>query len=93
MEKLERPHWSYSQINQFLRICPMQFAFQRLFKLQPEFVSESLPFGSAIHRTRWPTCRLWTVSSGGTFCSRRKPPPSCSTQPRGRRRISIGWSI
>jgi CRISPR/Cas system-associated exonuclease Cas4 (RecB family) len=51
MEKLERPHWSYSQINQFLRICPMQFAFQRLFKLQPEFVSESLPFGSAIHRT------------------------------------------
>lgn len=45
------PHWSYSAINQFLRICPAQFAFQRVWKLKPSFVTESLPFGSAIHRT------------------------------------------
>src|SRR5512146_2491072 len=47
----DRPHLSYSQINQFLRICPLQYAFQRLSQIQPEFVTESLPFGSAIHRT------------------------------------------
>lgn len=46
-----RPHWSYSAINQFLRICPAQFAFQRVWKLKPAFVTESLPFGSAFHRT------------------------------------------
>lgn len=44
-------HLSYSQINQFLRICPLQYALQRIFKLTPEFVTESMPFGSAIHRT------------------------------------------
>ena len=46
-----RPHWSYSAVNQFLRICPAQFAFQRIWKLKPAFVTESLPFGSAFHRT------------------------------------------
>ncbi|HQA43676.1 MAG TPA: PD-(D/E)XK nuclease family protein [Phycisphaerae bacterium] len=51
MIKSDREHWSYSQINQFLKICPLQFAFQRLFRMQPEFVTENMPFGSAIHRT------------------------------------------
>jgi hypothetical protein len=46
-----RPHWSYSAINQFLRICPAQFAFQRVHRLKSAFVTESLPFGSAFHRT------------------------------------------
>ena len=48
---IDRRHLSYSQINQFLRICPLQYAFQRVMTLQPEFVTESLPFGSVIHRT------------------------------------------
>jgi hypothetical protein len=48
---MDRPHLSYSQINQFLRICPLQFALQRIVKLKPEFVTEAMPFGSAIHRT------------------------------------------
>lgn len=48
---MERRHLSYSQINQFLRICPLQYAFQRIMTFQPEFVTESLPFGSTIHRT------------------------------------------
>ena len=46
-----REHYSYSQINQFLRICPQQYAFQRIHKYKPEFVTEAMPFGSAIHRT------------------------------------------
>lgn len=48
---IERPHLSYSQINQFLRICGLQYAFQRIHKLESEFVNENMPFGSAIHRT------------------------------------------
>jgi Holliday junction resolvase-like predicted endonuclease len=51
MQQTARDHWSYSQLNQLLRICPLQFAFQRIHHLQPEFVTETLPFGSAIHRT------------------------------------------
>src|SRR5580765_5045570 len=51
MQPVDREHWSYSQLNQLLRICPLQFAFQRISRLQPEFVTETLPFGSAIHRT------------------------------------------
>jgi putative RecB family exonuclease len=46
-----RPHWSYSAVNQFLRICQAQFAFQRIWKLKPAFVTDSLPFGSTFHRT------------------------------------------
>jgi len=45
------PHWSYSAVNQFLRICSAQFAFQRVWKLKPAFVTDSLPFGSTFHRT------------------------------------------
>jgi len=51
MLPINRRHWSYSQINQFLRICPLQYAFQRIYGLAPAFISEALPFGSAIHRT------------------------------------------
>jgi len=46
-----RPHWSFSAVNQFLRICPAQFAFQRIWGLEPDFVAEALPFGAAFHRT------------------------------------------
>ncbi len=50
VEKLayDRPHWSYSAINQFLR-CPRQFYFERILRLPRESTSSSLVFGSAVH--------------------------------------------
>jgi len=47
----DREHWSYSSLNQFLNICSLQWAFQRYYRLKPEFVSVNLAFGSAFHRT------------------------------------------
>jgi putative RecB family exonuclease len=46
----DREHWSYSSINQFLNICSLQWAFQRLYKVPKAFTSVSLVFGSAFHR-------------------------------------------
>ncbi len=46
----DRPHWSYSALNQFLNICSLQFAFQRIYRLTPQFTPVSLSFGSAFHR-------------------------------------------
>lgn len=45
-----REHWSYSALNQFVNICSLQFAFQRIFKLAPAFTPVSLSFGNAFHR-------------------------------------------
>ena len=45
-----REHWSYSSLNQLLNICSLQWAYQRLYKLTPEFKPASLSFGSAFHR-------------------------------------------
>jgi len=44
----ERPHWSYSQLAQYLR-CPLQYFFERIAKLPRPFVAHGLVFGSAIH--------------------------------------------
>ena len=43
-----RPHWSYSQLNQYMR-CPLQYFFERILKLPRSFVPSGLVFGSAIH--------------------------------------------
>ena len=43
-----RPHWSYSQLNQYMR-CPLQYYFERIVKLDRPFVPSGLLFGSAIH--------------------------------------------
>ena len=48
---ISRKHWSYSSLNQFLNICGLQWAFQRYYRVKPEFVSVNLAFGSAFHRT------------------------------------------
>ena len=48
---ISREHWSYSSLNQFLNICSLQWAFQRYYRLKPEFISVNLAFGSAFHRT------------------------------------------
>jgi len=46
----DREHWSFSALNQFLNICSLQFAFQRIQKLPPQFTPVALSFGSAFHR-------------------------------------------
>ncbi len=43
-----RPHWSYSQISQFLR-CPLQYYFERILKLERPFIPAAMALGSAVH--------------------------------------------
>jgi putative RecB family exonuclease len=43
-----RPHWSYSQISQFLR-CPLQYYFERIVKLERPFIPSAMALGSAVH--------------------------------------------
>ena len=44
----KRPHWSYSQLSQYVR-CPLQYYFERVAKLPRPFIPSSMAFGSAIH--------------------------------------------
>ena len=43
-----RPHWSYSQISQYLR-CPLQYFFERVAKLKRPFSPSAMALGSAVH--------------------------------------------
>lgn len=55
----DREHWSFSALNQFLNICSLQFAFDRIHKLEKSFTPVSLSFGSAFHRAmEWLHLRL-----------------------------------
>lgn len=44
----KRPHWSYSQLNTYLR-CPLQYYFQYIIGLPRPFVPTGLALGSSIH--------------------------------------------
>ena len=44
----DRPHWSYSAINQYLR-CPLQYFFQRVLGLPSRTTASGLILGSAVH--------------------------------------------
>lgn len=46
----DRPHWSFSSLNQILNICSLQWAFEKIDKLPRPFTPISLAFGSAFHR-------------------------------------------
>ena len=46
----ERPHWSYSALNQFFNICSLQYAFDKIYRLPKAFTPLPLSFGSAFHR-------------------------------------------
>lgn len=46
----DRPHWSFSSLNQFINICSLQWALQRLYKVTSAFTPFTLSFGSAFHR-------------------------------------------
>ena len=50
MDYRDRPHWSFSALNQFCNICSLQYAFQRIMRLPPSFTSVNLSFGTAFHR-------------------------------------------
>ena len=43
-----RPHWSYSQLSQYLR-CPLQYYFQRVVGLPIRFTPSGMALGSAVH--------------------------------------------
>ena len=46
----DRPHWSYSQVSQFLR-CPLSYYFDRIAKLPKPFISSGLALGATVHHT------------------------------------------
>ncbi len=45
-----RPHWSYSAINQFLNICSLQYAFERVYRVEREFTPVAAVFGRVFHQ-------------------------------------------
>ncbi len=46
----DREHHSFSSINQFINICSLQYAFQRIYRVPKVFTPVSLVFGSVFHR-------------------------------------------
>lgn len=44
----QRPHWSYSSLQQYLS-CPLKFFFQRVLGLPQATVSSNLVLGSSVH--------------------------------------------
>lgn len=45
---LQRPHWSYSSISQYLT-CPLRYYFQRILGIPQTTISCSLVLGSSVH--------------------------------------------
>ena len=46
----DRPHWSYSSLNQLLNLCSLQWFFDKVERLPRPFTPISLAMGSAYHR-------------------------------------------
>jgi putative RecB family exonuclease len=46
----DRPHWSYSSLNQILNICSLQWCFEKLEKLPRPFTPIAIAFGGVYHR-------------------------------------------
>jgi len=46
----DRPHWSYSSLNQLLNICSLQWFFEKIEKLPKPYRPVSLAFGNVFHR-------------------------------------------
>ena len=47
-----RPHWSFSQLSQFLR-CPLQYYFERILKLERLFAPSALVLWAAAFTRHW----------------------------------------
>lgn len=45
----EKPHYSFSAINTYINICPLQYRYRYIDKLEAEQTPVALPFGSAYH--------------------------------------------
>ena len=45
---IDRPHWSYSSISQYLK-CPLQFYFERVLGLTKKTLSDAQVLGSSVH--------------------------------------------
>jgi putative RecB family exonuclease len=43
-----RPHWSFSQLSQYLR-CPLQYYFERILKIERPYAPSVLVLGSSVH--------------------------------------------
>ena len=50
-ELRKQPHWSFSNLNSFINICSLQWAFRYIYKLESERTSVNLVFGTAFHKT------------------------------------------
>lgn len=46
----DRPHWSYSSLNQLLNLCSLQWFFDKVERLPRPFTPISLAMGSVYHR-------------------------------------------
>ena len=46
----DRPHWSFSSLNQLLSVCSLAWKFSHIDKLPRPFTPVSLIMGSAYHR-------------------------------------------
>lgn len=46
-----RPHWSYSSLNELISICSLAWKFRKVDKLKPTHTSVNLVAGSVYHRT------------------------------------------
>ncbi len=46
--EIDRPHWSYSSISQYLK-CPLQFYLERILKLPKKTTSDTQVLGSSLH--------------------------------------------
>ena len=45
---VQRPHWSYSSISQYLK-CPLQYFFERVQRLPRKTVTDAQVLGSSVH--------------------------------------------
>ena len=45
---IQRPHWSYSSISQYLK-CPLQYYFERVLRLPKKTISDAQVLGSSVH--------------------------------------------
>ena len=46
----DRPHWSYSSLNQLLNICSLQWCFEKIEKIPRPFTPVAIAMGSVYHR-------------------------------------------
>jgi hypothetical protein len=46
----DRPHWSFSSLNQILNFCSLQWMFEKIERLPRPFTPIGIAMGSAYHR-------------------------------------------